>query len=238
MNKLSLYDTLGMFLPGAFLAYGLYFCNQNWHFIDLPFKIDTNVLLVAVVCLILGASLFALSFYLFPKRWMQKCFGLYDKVGKIYYSIELSSVWDSSVLDPLLQDEHIKYHFMSKEEYNRASEDEKALAIENQETIYDYAYYLLQNEGKNGAVVSNQSLYFFFRQSFLAILILTILCVVLNGLSIALNWSSSYPIWAQFLTLIGLAFLARSLARHYRKRMVRNLYWSYFIFLQQKKKAQ
>ncbi|QZT36735.1 hypothetical protein K5X82_16025 [Halosquirtibacter xylanolyticus] len=98
--------------------------------------------------------------------------------------------------------------------------------------MYDYAYYLLDYEGKNGAVLSNHSLYFFFRQSFIAVAILTITSGVISSISLCNTWSANYSIWMILPAAVILLILFSRLGQHYRKRMVHNLYWSYFIHLE------
>ncbi|MDC1105163.1 CRISPR-associated protein Csx27 [Prolixibacteraceae bacterium] len=232
MNKLSLYDTLGMFFPGAMLLYGLQSINKNWNFYILQIEWKESLIPVALASLLLGAILFAFSFFLVKCKYFRKVSQLYKPVGEIYYKGDVSTLWDAEFLNTIQGKQHKKVHFYSKQAYMQSDDTQKQNAIRQQEDLYDYAYYLLEHEGKNGSVLSNHSLYFFFRQSFIAVAILALLSVILSLVSLATHVDPNCSIWGILPVSILLLLLFSWLGQHYRKRMVHNLYWSYFIYLE------
>ncbi|QZT36734.1 hypothetical protein K5X82_16020 [Halosquirtibacter xylanolyticus] len=129
MNKLSLYDTLGMFLPGAMLLYGVQAINKNWNFFTIDIEWKESLIPVALASILLGALLFAISFLLVKSKAFKMLSQLYKPVGKIYYNDAVSVLWDATFLNSIQEKQHTKAHFYSKQEYLEADYTLKQNAI-------------------------------------------------------------------------------------------------------------
>lgn len=90
MDKLSLYDILGMLLPGFLFLFMLLALNQVFGISPYFEELNTNAELKELSVIfsfatIFGAIFFTSNFYLVNKtNWYNKVFGMYDHVADIY----------------------------------------------------------------------------------------------------------------------------------------------------------
>lgn len=244
MEKFSLYDLLGLILPGALLAY---FANTLLLLflpdVILNIEIGKEVQIGAYFCfvLIMGAILYSSSFYLINKiNWYNKIFGMYMHVADLYLELKFMHKQMNPVFNSKANEWFGKSAFHSLEEYTALENNEKENARKMQDDFYDRMYYELEYVQKNEHPKAFQCFYFFFRQTVLACLLLIAL-----GLGLLIySWligdvpdNSEYIKLAMFfVSLIFILFVSVALARWYRKRMVAKMYWTYFTHLNQNKK--
>lgn len=242
MDKFSLYDLLGLLLPGVILVWlvnllNMLYCALPFSLIPNNWKVGVGILFC--LALIAGAMLYVLNFWLANKiKWYNRVFGMYKPVADLY----LEMGWAHQMMNGTLNYKARKWYnreiFFDKDAFNglSTSDQEKVKAL--QDEYYDRMYYELDYNEKMEHARTFQSFYFFFRQLVSACLIVLLLGLVLQLTS--LTFGNSYLCQPQvgnlFLIVIGLLaalFLSVALARWYRKRMVMKMYWAYFSHLNQ-----
>lgn len=237
MEKFSLYDLLGLLLPGVLFLHFLGILNSLFVETDLILP-DSNLGLGAYICfsIIFGASLYSASFYLIQRIPIYSEI-LYKPTGTIYmhdYALR-------SQLDIKLNETSLAWFgkaiFVSLNEETASSKAEQDLLCKMREDFYDRMYYTLELSKNNEHPKTFQSFYFFFRQLVLACIIILLFSAVLYGLSRLNVLSLLKPEWESLSGFISLIILILAtsilLARWYRKRMVEKMYWSFFIYLNQ-----
>ncbi len=241
MVKFSLYDFLGLLLPGVIV---LFFCNtiNNLYGIyslqvhSVDWKINVGISLC--FALIVGAALYASSFYLVNKtKWYNRLFGMYKHVADLYLDMDFRHLPMNESLNKKAIEWFDKDIFYPKEDIDQRPDDERNEIKELQDAYYDRMYYELEYHAKNEQPKTIQSFYFFFRQTALACIILLLLHIVLFALSFTpcscLNTPDiSNALWFGALLFIIL-FISVRLAQWYRKFMTSKMYWAYFTHLNQ-----
>jgi len=240
MVKFSLYDFLGLLLPGVIF---LFFCNTiNKLYGLFPLQVQSvdwkiNVGISLCFALIIGATLYASNFYLVNKtKWYNRLFGMYKHVADLYTDMNFRHLPMNENLNKKAQDWFAKDVFYSKENLDQLADDERKEIRELQDAYYDRMYYELEYEEKNEQPKTIQSFYYFFRQTALACISLLLLHSVLFALSFipcsCLNSpDTSSALWLGAILLIIL-FISVRLARWYRKFMTMKMYWAYFTHIQ------
>ena len=236
MEKFSLYDLLGLLLPGVLFLHFLGILNNLFVKANIAFP-DTGLDLGIYICfsLILGAVLYSASFYLTQFSFYRKM--LYKPTGTIFMDNhklrnqlgkkmnEISLAWFGKNL------------FLPQGDESESDKEELDLLCKLREDFYDRMYYTLELSKNNEHPKTFQSFYFFFRQLVLACFILLLLSLVLYGLSCLNALSLSKPDWGSltaFASLIILILITSIiLARWYRKRMVEKMYWFFYIYINQ-----
>lgn len=242
MERFSLYDFLGLLLPGVIF---LFFCNvlnnlfEICSFPLIPINLEANVLILLCFALIIGAILYTSNFYLVNKsKWYNRIFGMYKPVADLYLRMENLH----SLMNPKLNKKATEWYeksiFFTPEGFNNLSATEQKEAKNLQDEFYDRIYYELEYHGKNEHSKAFHSFYFFFRQTALACLLLLLTEILLFLIYIPLWIKINTPVHFSpnilMFTVIVFALLIVSvaLARWYRKRMVKKIYWAYFTHLQ------
>ena len=242
MEKFSLYDFLGLLLPGVIF---LFFFNLIIKlsginlFAVFSFNLETDIIILLCFALIIGAILYASNFYLLNESTLyNKLFGMYKHVADLYLTIKS---WPESInktLNKKAVEWYEKNIFFDNKDFNKKSDLEKAEIKKLQDEFYDRIYYELEYHGKNEHLKAFQSFYFFFRQTALSCLLLLFTDGLIFLITVLLSQKSDvilvFNIKIFYVTIILLFLLIISvlLARWYRKRMVMKIYWAYFTHLQ------
>lgn len=247
MDKLSLYDILGMLLPGVMFLFFISVINTNYDLSTSTFlninTIDDFKELSVLFCfsMIAGSSFYTLNFYLVTKtNWYNKVFGMYEHVASLY----LKATTLHGIMNKTLN-KKAKIRFGKKIFYNTVQigalqEDEQEASDKCQGEFYDIMYYELEHHDKIGYAKDFQSFYFFFRQMVTALMftiMLTIIGLLYTIFMTDCNLSDYGLVTAKMVFgFLLLMLLCTHLARWYRKRMVMKMYWAYFTLLNNQEK--
>ena len=240
MEKFSLYDFLGLLLPGVIFVF---FCNTfNELFCIYPviFKtvnLGVNIGISLCFAIIIGAVLYTSNFYLVNKKWYNKTFSMYKHVADLYLEMEDSLKHMNEILNQKAKDWYKKDIFFEKEDFDKLSEDERGKIKKMQGKYYNRMYSELVYHDKNKYSVIFHSFYFFFRQTALACIVLLLLIGVVYMLQLIPCLHINNPdtckiLWLAVL-LFFMLFISVQLANWYRKRMVMKMYWAYYTHLNQ-----
>lgn len=240
MEKFSLYDLLGLLLPGVLFVY---FCNVlNSIFGVLQFAItanglDVNTFIMLCFALIAGAMLYAINFWLIKRTWYKRLFGMKKPIDELYLKLDVPHWEMNPILNQKAQEWYKKPIFFSEKEL----EDRKAkLTTEEkklQDEYYVRMYYELEYMDKIDSAKTLQSFYYFFRQIVTACLMLLVLYLLLtfihlvSGSVLPAN-QSKLASWLPLL-LVLTTILSAGHAQWYRKSMVLKMFWAYFTHLNQ-----
>lgn len=237
MEKFSLYDLLGLLLPGVLFIYFLRIINQLFSIIQEVFP-ETSFELGEYICfsLIVGAFLYSLNFCLVQKESFYKSI-LYIPTGILYERMHSLHRLMNDKLNEVAVKWYDKRLFYTPEERSLLTIDEQNIIRRYQEEFYDRMYYTLELTRNNEHPKSFQSFYFFFRQIVLGCMLSLLLSLALFGLSFWDIVPITNPDSASFIGLLilitAVLILSVFLARWYRKRMVLKMYWAFFISLNQ-----
>ncbi len=241
MEKFTLYDFLGLILPGAIF---LFFTNMIIKlygleaFIAEQQGLNLKTGLILIFAVVMGAILYVSSDCLVKRKWYNKLFGMYRHVTDLY--LELSCLHKS--IRKTLNKKAMKWFEMNifpkgKDEFMNLPGPEKDRIKEWQDQYYDRMYYELEYHGKKEHANTFHSFYYFFRQTALACCILLVLTGAVYPLSFMSGLNLRTPDVVKMSLIIAwlliLLFFSVKLAQWYRKRMVFKMYWAYYIHLKQ-----
>lgn len=239
MEKFSIYDLLGLILPGAVLIFMLDIL-RNIFSINPEYTLTDNWETIVLVSIIAGAILYVSTQQTVNNIKLNKhIMGLYKNVTVLY--LEMNSL--HSIMNKTLNIRSNSWYgkdiFISNEEFNQLTFEEKnEIKILNDE-FYDRMYYELEYEKKNDVPKNFQSFYFFFRQLTFACLFSLLMTLVLFALSFLTCWQYPEPSFIDviscFIGILLLLFTSIWLGRWYRQRMVFKMYWSFYTYLNLKK---
>ena len=240
MGKFSLYDLLGLLLPGVLF---LFFCNviSNLYGFAPAFfgalNWQVNIGITLCFALIIGATLYASNFYLVEQKWYNWFLGMYKPVTVLYLKIKFLHKLMNETLNEKAKEWYGKNIFFSKADFDFLTADQQKETEDLQDEFYDRMYYELEHHAKIEHPKTFQSFYFFFRQTALACILLLFLEVFLFALHFITSLHLNKPDIFTALCLGGLLFfilfVSARLAQWYRKRMVMKMYWAYFTHLKQ-----
>lgn len=237
MEKFSLYDLLGLILPGTVLIFMLDIARNIFNILP-NFVVSDSWEIIILFSIILGSILYVLGFVLVKKiKFFNRIFGIFihvtDSFLKIKRLILLNNILNKQA--NVWYDRDIYY---SNKEYNVLSDSEKTEIRDLQDEFYDRMYYELEYENKMEVPKTFQSFYYFFRQLFIACIFSIIAVVLLVGISYLPFWQLSKPslsILIYYLTGVSiLSVLSVLLARWYRDRMVMKMYWAFYTHINSK----
>ena len=242
MEKFSLYHFLGLLLPGVLF---LYFFNLiiNLFGINLysihSVNLEKDIIILLCFALIIGAILYTSNFYLVNKtKWFNRFFGMYNHVADLYLNMENLHCLMNNVLNKKAMEWYEKNLFFNQTDFYKLSVSEQNEIKKLQDEYYDRIYYELEYHGKNEQSKAFQSFYFFFRQTVLCCVLLLLIDILLFLYFLFVWIALDAPflfnfkiLWITF-TLLLLLIVSVLLARWYRKRMVKKIYWAYFTHLQ------
>jgi hypothetical protein len=241
MEKFSVYDFLGLMLPGTLFVY---FCDLiNSAYSVVPYSLvsgswDLKVGIILCLALICGAILFALNFWLVEHAlWYNRIFRMYDHVFDIYLDMPSLHSFMNPVFNRKAQSWFGQEIFFIRDELDPMDGKDRQQKKEYQDQFYDRAYYELEYQNKIDQAKTVQSFYFFFRQVVTACLILLGLIVSLQIIYSVFNMNcrgTNSECKIQIVAfLVVITFISVILAHWYRKRMVQKIYWAYFTHLNQ-----
>ena len=242
MDKFSLYDLLGLLLPGIFLVWLIHLLNALFQFFSfsiLPVTWDLNLWLLLCFALVAGAMLYVLNFWLVEKtRFYPRLTGLYKPVSELYLKRNAQHQFMNDRLNKQAVNWYQQEIFFSLTVFKDLQEDVQHQLKVLQNEFYDRMYYELEYHGKLEQAKTFQSFYFFFRQLFSAGLLVLMFAVSMVALchlfpSIYLRCPPVSELLVVGGGLLVILLLSVSLAQWYRKRMVQKMYWAYFSHLNQ-----
>jgi uncharacterized membrane protein YfcA len=240
MEKFTLYDFLGLILPGCIF---LFFTNMIVKlyglqaFIEKQQGLNLKTGLILIFAVIIGALLYVLSFYLVKRKWYNRLFGMYRHVADLYVDLNALHKIVGKTLNKKAMEWFKKNIFLDKQKFRSLMDNEKDRITELQGQFYDRMFYELEYHGKKEHANTFHSFYFFFRQTALASILLILLTGVfyLSCFIPFLNLSSPDACKLAFTTasLFLMLFISVQLAQWYRKRMVLKMYWTYYTHIKQ-----
>lgn len=241
MDKFSLYDLLGLLLPGVILVWMVNLLNSFYGFLPFPIiPADWTVGIWILLCLALiaGAMLYAVNFWLVEKgKIYLKLTGIYKPVADLYLEMHPLHQIMNGALNYKARKWYNREIFFDADVFNGFGLPEQEQLKALQDKYYDRMYYELDYHGKMEQAKTFQSFYFFFRQLVSVCWLLAILSVLLQLVSLIPASGLKQPPadWLVWLIIFLLAMLCLSvaMARWYRKRMVKKMYWAYFTHLNQ-----
>jgi len=238
MEKFSLYDFLGLLLPGfIFLFFGKIisklFCIYPVFLAST--NTELNIVIILSFSIILGSTLYALNFYLVKKKWYNKTFGMFKNLSELYLNMTYLHDLLNETLNKRANEWYKKDIFLHKNEFDKLDKTEREKIKELQDEYYSRMYYEIEYHGKNEFSKAFQSFYFFFRQGALAYILLLIGLLSLFGLHFIPCLQIYSPaisnVFALISLLLLLLFISVQLAKWYRKRMVMKMHWAYYTYL-------
>ncbi len=240
MEKFSIYDLLGLLLPGFVLVYLCHIINTAYKVIPYTYddsKLSAEIGIVFCMSLIAGAFLYAVNFYLLKRTWYNKITGMFKGVGDLYRDLDNFPVDINEILNRQSNSWYNQPVFFTKNELAEMAEDNRQVIYSLQDKFYSRAYYELEYLEKSNVPKTFQSFYFFFRQLATGLLLVTMILLVISIISWFNIYSLHQPdhlniIWL-WIGLISAFLLSVGHARWYRKNMVFKLFWHYYIHLTQ-----
>lgn len=241
MDKFSLYDFLGLLLPGVIFLFFSNALNQFYGInLELFEALNWEIYISIALCfaIIVGAIFFASNFYLAKRvMWFNRFFGMYKHVAELYLQMPFLHKLMSQTLNKKANEWYRKDVFFEKNDYDKLDEETKNEINDLQDEYYDRMYYELEYLDKIENSKTVQSFYFFFRQTALAFILLLLFVAALSILQffswVNLSSPDTYKIIWLTTFLVSMLFISVKLAKWYRKRMVMKMYWAYFTHLNQ-----
>jgi len=208
MEKISFYDLLTIFLPGALLTLAIQLILGDIGFPDINLNLDQYFSLTVFLgsSIFLGSFIHYLTELLLP--FLRKV-GLFTPIERLYPKMKNLNIMD-------------EYYERMKNEIASSSKtklDEHGIM----EGVWAKIYYYLEANDKIGAPKAFQSFYFFFRNFFTLGIILIIPFITL------IVFADSYEKYI-FLIIIDLLAIVLSIlaGRLNRMKMVERMFWSYY----------
>lgn len=240
MGKFSLYDLLGLLLPGVLFLFFTYAISNIYglppEFLG-PLNWQVNIGISLCFALIIGAMLYTANFYLVKKSCYNRLLGMCKHVTVLYLKMKFLHQLMNKTLNEKADEWYAKNIFFSKADFDILPKDKQKEIEDLQDEFYDRMYYELEYHGKIEHAKTFQSFYFFFRQTALACIILLLLAIFLFALHFIPSLHLIKPDTCNSLWLGGLLFfilfVSARLAQWYRKQMVMKMYWAYFTHLKQ-----
>ena len=239
MEKFSLYDFLGLLLPGVLFVY--FGTVLNMLFNVCPLLVAANgsnfsIGILLCLALITGAMLYAINFWLVAKpKWYNRLFGMYKHVADLFLEMGPLPKQMNNTLNQKAKEWYSEEIFFTNSDFENLNLSRQKQVKDNQEEYYDRMYYELEYVNKIEHPKTFQSFYFFFRQIVTACLLLIAIIGILQFASLVPFFGLNQPqvkntIWLVACLSITL-ILSAQLARWYRKRTIMKMYWAYFTHL-------
>ena len=240
MGKFSLYDFLGLLLPGVIFLF-FYSMISNLYGFNTPFlgvlNGQINIGISLCFALIIGATLYAINFYLEQQLWCNRLLGMYKQVAVLFIRMKFLHQIMNETLNKKSNEWYEKNIFFSKSDFDTQQKNTQKEIEDLQDEFYDRMQSKLEYHSKIEYAKVAQSFYFFFRQTSLACIILLLLGIVIFALHflpcLHLNNTDVPTTLRLGGLLIIILFISTQLAQWYRKRMVLKMYWAYFTHLKQ-----
>jgi len=239
MEKLSVNDILALLLPGLFSLFcvtiignTMPFCigqpfTGGWnYFVENEFLNTSFFLLLAIVA---GAIVQRINAFIINQKWYNPKEGLYKRTGLIFSDIRMLQHWLTFYNADCKKIFGYRYDGTDIPEEDETKKKNRTIDVQGD--YFDYVFYAMMGQEKNAEARAQQNFYFFFRSLFTvsALAATAASAIALIGL-IKSGWQSSKMVIAVSLLLALFAYLVcRPLGVWYRKRMVRVLFYQYYI---------
>lgn len=243
MDKFSLYDLLGLLLPGIILVWLLNCMNTQYTLLPVSIPNDGETLslgMLSCLGLIAGSMLYVVNFWRFEKqKFYRRLTGVYKHVAHIYLNLDALHPVFNDQLNKQAQQWYNCSIYYSQEEFKQFNPTHQQQLKDLQDQFYDRMYYELEYHGKIETAKTLQSFYYFFRQLATALLLTGVILLFIQPLFYLFSTAQlpvTWTIWIE--CLIGLILslaLCAVLARSFRNRMVMKMYWAYFTHLNETK---
>lgn len=240
MDKFTLYDLLGLLLPGYIFTWLLNALNTIYNI--TPYSIigtswDSNIGFVFCISMIVGAILYALNFRFMRWKGYSKVTGIYQSISSLHLENpnckELNSGLNNKAIE--LYEQEIFYTDDNSDTIDTKRKDELSNL---QNSFYDRMYYELDYHEKLDSAKAFQSFYFFFRHLFAACWLTLVISAIISIISLTTDHITlphcSVALPLHISIFIGMA-VSLILAKWYRKRMVHKMFWSFFTHISQTK---
>jgi hypothetical protein len=239
MEKFSIYNLLGLILPGAVLIFMLDILRNIFGILP-EYTLTDSWETIVLVSIILGAILYVTTLQAVNNKKLNKhVWGLYKHVTDLYLGMKSLHSFMNETFNKRANEWYGKDIYISNDEYHRLTPEKQTEIKDLQDEFYDRMYYELDYENKNEIPKNFQSFYFFFRQLTLACLISFMALLLLTGLSLLPFLECTTPCMIEIITYfmgIGLLFIVSIwLGRWYRQRMVLKMYWAFYTHINLKK---
>lgn len=242
MNKFSLYDFMGILLPGFVLTWmlnALFVLFNLKSYTPLDTSLSGNFGLTFCISLVLGSFLYAFNFWLIKQKWYTRITSIYKSVDMLYYQFNFNKSIQSTI-NQRLKNSDKNILPVTHSDYIQLSSRQKKKLYELHDTFYDNMYYELEYLGKLEQPKTFQSFYFFFRQLFSACWVTLIIFILLIAISFIpcsiVNKINPPTLLVNIFLFITSLLVCLYLARWYRKRMVLKMYWCFYTHINQTKK--
>ena len=241
MEKFSLYDFLGLLLPGVIFLFFGNVINNLFGVVPILFTtLDFEINIVILLCfaLIIGATLYVLNFHLIKTKWYNRIFGMHKHVADIYLKLGYLHPFMNKILNQRAMEWYKEKIFLTRKKFEELEDKEKKRIRKLQDKYYDRMYYELEYLDKNEISKAFQSFYYFFRQTALACVILLFGIFVFQLISLfqILGFTAQKNdiikiLWLSIILIIVL-IISVLLAKWYRKRLIMKIYQTYFNHIQ------
>lgn len=236
MEKFSLFDLLGILMPGAYCVMVLQVLLNILGVQGDFFKefLDNNIVSFSLglfFSIVLGGLFFYLSDKFKESNFYKNILKIYISIGEIFFSIKHIDTYYTNNLNKQSILWFKNTIFLNVQERNNLNKKEKSDLIKLHGIFYSRAYYELQYNGGIDYPKTYQSFYFFFRNVVTISLFLIPICLIFYFIG------NDYKNELLLLLLILIIFFLISiyLARYFRMEMVKKLYIIYSNYLINKK---
>jgi len=239
MEKLSFNDVLALLLPGLFAMFLIQLIN--WAAPDVvPVLLDEvlgffekneflNTTLFLLAAIVAGAVIQRITAIIIDRKWYNPNKGLYRRTGYIFDDIRMLQQWL-----PFYNNDCKKilgYRYDGTDIIEGTEIIRKQKTIDMQGDYFDYVFYAMMNKEKNEEARTQQNFYFLFRNLFTVSFIAAATAIFCTAICIfRFGWQASSRL--AIITILLLLFgymICRPLGIWYRKRMVRVLFYQYYI---------
>lgn len=238
MEKFSLNDVLALLMPGLYAigciefivwaapAYEQLTLNNKIPFFD---KSDINTFFLFFAAIVLGAVSHRVTALIMEKKWHRRKSGLYKRTGIIFYELKTLHDWTDFYNEDCKKKFGTNYDGEDIVAKNTKEHSDKKLTVQGK--YFDYVFHAVAHNEKTNAVLVEQHFYFLFRNlTTVSIMscIASVICFIFFWIS--KGWCNAYTmiiISGLFLILAQIIFAP--IGAWYRKRMVRVLFYRYYI---------
>lgn len=240
MEKFSFNDVLALLLPGLFIL----FCIQltGWslpadysfslhYFMNIYSENDfLNSVFYLLLAVVSGGVVQKITVWAINRRWYNRLCGLYLPTGQLFSEDELLQNWLTFYNEDCRKLFEVNYDGSSLlPDPDEATRQSKISAT--QAKYFDYIYYYMMSKDKLEEARTQQNFYYMFRNLFTISFLTGLACsAIYVFIVIKEGWNT--PLKTGILALLLFAFgfaVCRPLGRWYRKRMLRLLFYLYYL---------
>ncbi|MBL4561011.1 MAG: hypothetical protein JKX79_08505 [Labilibaculum sp.] len=151
MGKFSLYDLLGLLLPGVIF---MFFCNAISKLYGISYTFSgmlnwqVNIGISLCFALIIGAMLYTANFYLVKKSCYNWLLGMYKQLTVLYLKMEFLHQLMNETLNIKSNEWYGKNIFFNKADFDVLPKNQQKETEGLQDEFYDRMYYELEYHAK------------------------------------------------------------------------------------------